>query len=77
MTTDGTRTVERYAASGNGARLELELLIDDPASYRQPLVLTQSRVRPPDATILDMPPCAAISGKDKQACEMSMKLPVW
>lgn len=61
-TTDGTRIVERYAASGNGARLDLELIIDDPASYRQPLVLALSRVRTPDA-ILDMPPCEAISGK--------------
>ena len=62
-TTDGTRIVERYAASGNGARLDLELIIDDPASYREPLVLTQSRVRTPDEKILDVPPCEAISGK--------------
>jgi hypothetical protein len=61
--TDGTRIVERYAASGNGARLELELIIDDPASYREPLVLAQSRVRTPDEKILDIPPCEAISGK--------------
>ena len=62
-TTDGTTIVERYAASGNGARLDLELIIDDPASYREPLVLTQSRVRTPDEKILDVPPCEAISGK--------------
>ena len=62
-TTDGTRIVERYAASSNGARLNLELIIDDPASYREPLVLAQSRVRTPDEKILDIPPCEAISGK--------------
>lgn len=62
-TTDGTRIVERYAPSANGARLDLELIIDDPASYREPLVLTQSRVRTPDEKILDAPPCEAISGK--------------
>jgi hypothetical protein len=62
-TTDGTRIVERYTASGNGARLNLELIIDDPASYREPLVLAQSRVRTPDEKILDIPPCEAISGK--------------
>ena len=62
-TTDGARIVERYTASGNGARLDLELTIDDPASYREPLVLAQSRVRTPDDTILDIPPCEAISGR--------------
>lgn len=62
-TTDGTRIVERYTASSNGARLNLELTIDDPATYREPLVLTQSRVRTPDEKILDIPPCEAISGK--------------
>jgi len=62
-TTDGTRIVERYTASTNGARLDLELTIDDPASYREPLVLIQRRVRTPDEKILDIPPCEAISGK--------------
>ena len=62
-TTDGTTIVERYAASGNGARLDLELMIDDPASYREPLILTQSRVRTPGEMILDTPSCEAISGK--------------
>ena len=62
-TTDGTRTVERYTASSNGGRLDLELTIDDPASYREPLVLTQSRVRTPDEKILALPPCEVISGQ--------------
>lgn len=61
-TTDGTRIVERYTASTNGARLDLELTIDDPASYREPLVLIQRRVRTPGEKILDIPPCEAISG---------------
>lgn len=62
-TSDKARVVERWTASTDGARLDLELTIDDPGSYREPLVLIQSRVRTPNEKILDLPPCEAISGK--------------
>jgi hypothetical protein len=62
-TSDNARIVERWMTSGDGRRLTLELTIDDPESYRQPLVLVQSRVRTPNEKILDLPPCEAISGK--------------
>lgn len=62
-TSDKARIVERWTASKDGARLTLELTIDDPASYREPLVLIQSRARTPNEKILDLPPCEAISGK--------------
>jgi hypothetical protein len=62
-TADGARVVERWATIEHGARLNLELTIDDPKSYREPLVLIQSRVRTPDEKILDLPPCEAISGQ--------------
>jgi len=58
-TTDGTRVVERYMTSDGGRRLELELTIDDPASFREPLVLLHSRIRTPDETILGPLPCEA------------------
>lgn len=58
-TSDGTRVVERYTASGDGTRLELELTIDDPASFREPLVLVHARVRTPEVTLLDPLPCEA------------------
>jgi hypothetical protein len=62
-TSDTARIVERWTTSGDGSRLTLELTIDDPESYRQPLVLIQSRVRTPNEKILDLPPCEAISGR--------------
>lgn len=62
-TSEKARVVERWTASNDGARLNLELTIDDPASYREPLVLMQARVRTPNEKILDLPPCEAISGK--------------
>jgi hypothetical protein len=58
-TTDGTRVVERYALSDDGTQLNLELTIDDRATFREPLVLFQSRVRTPDETILGPLPCEA------------------
>ena len=62
-TTEGARVVERWTASDNRERLTLEVTIDDPSSYREPLVLMQSRVRTPAEKILDLPPCEAISGQ--------------
>jgi hypothetical protein len=62
-TSEAASVVERWTASQDGARLNLELIIDDPASYREPLVLMQTRVRTPDEKILDLPPCEAISGQ--------------
>jgi hypothetical protein len=62
-TADGARIVERWTPSGDGKRLILELVIDDPASYRAPLALEAARVRTPGEKIFDMPPCEAISGQ--------------
>jgi hypothetical protein len=62
-TSDKARIVERWTTSRDGTRLTLELTIDDPESYRQPLVLIASRVRTPNDKILDLPPCEAISGQ--------------
>jgi hypothetical protein len=61
--TDGTRIVERYTPGGNGARLDVEVTIEDPASYREPLVLSASRVRTPGEKIYDLPPCEFNSGQ--------------
>ena len=60
---DKARIVERWTTSGDRSRLTLELTIDDPESYRQPLVLIQTRVPTPNEKIFDLPPCEAISGK--------------
>ena len=62
-TTNGARIVERWTPSGDGTRLSLELMIDDPASYRAPLVFEAARVRTPGEKIFDMPPCEAVSGQ--------------
>jgi hypothetical protein len=62
-TTDGATVVERWTAANNGARLNLELVVTDPASYREPFVLTQARVRTPNEKMLDLPPCEAVSGQ--------------
>lgn len=61
-TSDGSKLVERWTPRGGG-RLDLELIIDDPASYREPLVLMQARARTPDEKILDLPPCEVTSGQ--------------
>jgi hypothetical protein len=58
-TADGTRVVERYTVRDDGTRLELELTIDDPASFREPLVLVHARVRTPDVTLFGPLPCEA------------------
>lgn len=62
-TADGARVVERYTPSDDGARLSLEVLIDDPKTFREPLVLSTSRVRTPGETIIEAPPCELISGQ--------------
>ena len=58
-TADGTRVVERYTVRDDGTRLELEVTIDDPASFREPLVLVHARVRTPDITLFGPLSCEA------------------
>jgi hypothetical protein len=62
-TAAGARVVERYTPRKDGARLDVELLIDDPKTFREPLVLSSARVRTADETIVEAPPCELISGE--------------
>lgn len=63
ITADGARVVERYTPSDDGARLDVELIIDDARTFREPLVLGGVRVRTPAETIVESPPCELISGE--------------
>jgi hypothetical protein len=55
--TDGTRIVERYTPDASGDRLDIEVTIDDPESFREPLVLHDARVSTPDAALFEYEPC--------------------
>jgi hypothetical protein len=58
VTTDEARVIERYSASEGGSRLDLELTIDDPGTYREPRVWYRPRIRTPDVQIITDDPCA-------------------
>jgi hypothetical protein len=55
--TDGTRIVERYTPDASGERLDIEVTIDNPESYREPLVLHDARVSTPDVELFAYQPC--------------------
>jgi hypothetical protein len=55
--TDGTRIVERYTPDASGERLEIEVTIDNPESFHEPLVLHDVRVSTPDVELFDYSPC--------------------
>ncbi len=48
---DRLRTVERYTVVEDGARLELELTVEDPVMFREPWVLYKPRLSTPDERI--------------------------
>jgi hypothetical protein len=60
-TTDRARIIERYSPDGNGARLEVQLTIDDPETFREPLVFQRAHVRTPDVKLFDYDPCGDLS----------------
>jgi hypothetical protein len=54
---DGTRIVERYTPDSGGARLDVEVTIDDPESFHEPLVMHDARVSTPDLELFEYEPC--------------------
>jgi hypothetical protein len=60
-TTDRARIIERYAPDANGARLDVQLTIDDPETFREPLVIQRAHVRTPDVKLFDYDPCGDLS----------------
>ena len=54
---DGARIIERYTPDASGQRLEIEIALVDPTSFREPLVLRDARVRTPDVELFDYDPC--------------------
>ena len=60
LTTNQARVTERYTLSEDGSRLDLELTIDDPATYREPRVAYQPRIRTPDLQLVEDDPCAGL-----------------
>jgi hypothetical protein len=65
--TDGTRIVERYTPNANGERLDIEVTIDNPESFREPLVFHDARVKTPDAELFDYEPCGDPFASDRGA----------
>jgi hypothetical protein len=59
-TIDGIRVIERYTASEGGSRLDIELAIDDPATYREPRVWHTARVRTPAVELFEYDPCEGL-----------------
>jgi hypothetical protein len=64
LTTNQARVTERYTPSEDGSRLDLELTIDDAATYREPRVWYQPRIRTPDVQLVDDDPCAGLREQD-------------
>jgi hypothetical protein len=64
LTTDQARVTERYTLSEDGSRLDMELTIDDPATYREPRVWYQPRIRTPDVQLVEDDPCAGLREQD-------------
>ena len=59
---DGAKGLERYTISSNGRNLDVELTIDDPVMFREPLIIKRPRVLTPNVE-LDRQPCESISGQ--------------
>ena len=60
-TTDDTTVVERYTPSQNGSRLDIEVTLDDPETYREPRVWITARVRTPDVELFEYDPCEGLT----------------
>ncbi|RPI63901.1 MAG: hypothetical protein EHM50_01560 [Lysobacterales bacterium] len=58
VTTAKARVVERYTANEDGSRLDLEVAIDDPDTYREPRIWYRPRMRTSDVQIVEDDPCA-------------------
>jgi hypothetical protein len=58
VTTTDAKVVERYTASADGSRLDVELAIHDAATYREPRVFFRPRLRTPDVQLVADEPCA-------------------
>ena len=56
---DGTRIIERYTPDASGQRLEVEIALVDPTSFREPLVLRDARVRTPGLELFEYDPCGS------------------
>jgi hypothetical protein len=54
---DGARIIERYTPDASGQRLEIEIMVVDPTSFREPLILRDARVRTPEVQLFDYDPC--------------------
>jgi len=59
-TVDGIRVVERYTPSLDGSRLDIELTLDDPATYREPRVWHTARVLTPEVELFEYDPCEGL-----------------
>ena len=60
LTTDQARVTERYTLSEDGSRLDVEFTIYDSATYREPRVWYQPRIRTPDVQLVEDDPCAGL-----------------
>lgn len=56
---DGARIIERYTPDARGQRLEIEVTLIEPTSFREPLVLRDARVRTPNVELFDYDPCGS------------------
>jgi hypothetical protein len=56
---DGARIVERYTPDASGQRLEIEVTLIEPTSFREPLVMRDARVRTPNVELFDYDPCGS------------------
>jgi hypothetical protein len=60
VTTSQARVTERYTPAENGSRLDLELTIIDSATYREPRVWYQPRIRTSNVQLVEDDPCAGL-----------------
>jgi hypothetical protein len=58
VTTTQAKVVERYTASADGSRLDVELAIYDAETYREPRVFYRPRLRTPEVELVADEPCA-------------------
>ena len=58
ITTARARITERYTASEDGSRLDSEIEVSDPDTYREPRAWYRPRIRTPDVEIVHDDPCA-------------------
>jgi hypothetical protein len=64
VTTSQATVTERYTLADDGSRLDLELTITDPATYREPRVWYQPRIRTSNVQLVEDNPCAGLREHD-------------